>query len=281
MSACLRIVVTCLTVACSFTLAGGPEENRGMNDVRDRVDPAVGAADCTHDGSLDESEFAEAPPDSNGEEVSDEDEPGALAVSWESVAGHGAVGRLGLVLPADGSFTEPRHAGVTELVVTYDAEVTVADETVVTIDSCDVHGEPADLSGITMDVWQGAPDEMVISFTPALPGSGLAPGTHDPVRYRVELTGVGGAVADTSREFTVVLGDVFGFPIWTGDARVTAADHGFVRGIQDVDSVDPWPPSYYRLDVFTDGRISAADVALVRSHAAEHLNGQGLVVPCP
>jgi hypothetical protein len=161
--------------------------------------------------------------------------------------------------------------------------VTVNAGTGVAIDSCDGNDLPVDLSGLTIDVVQGAADEVVITFTPALPGSGLAPGMHDPVRYRAELTGVGGAVADTRREFTVVLGDAFGLPLGTGDGRVNSQDNGFVRALaaQGINPIVPWNPQHVRADVFTNGAINSQDNGLVRSLAAEHLDGRGLEVPCP
>jgi len=208
---------------------------------------------------------------------------GTLCPTWESVAVHGAVGEVGLVVPEDGSFTEPRSGGVQKLVVTFDGPVTAAGSSATIAAACDVNGQPVDVTGITMSTAQGADNEVVITFSPQLPGSGLAPGTHDPVRYRVVLSGVGGAAGDTSREFSVVLGDAFGNPIGTGDARVTAADNGLVRSFaaSGVDPVQPFDAAQVRADVFTDGKINASDNGLVRSLAAEGLDGQGLSLVCP
>jgi len=209
----------------------------------------------------------------------------AVALSWESVATHGAVvGEVGLLIAENGTYVEPRSTGVRKIIVTYDAPVTAAGSMADILDACGVDGLPVNVGGIAVATAQGAPEEVIITFTPQLPGSGLAPGTHKPTRYRIELTGVGGAVADTSREFSVVLGDAFIVPT-TGlsDARVTAADNGVVRSLAaaGIDPIDPDNVQHVRADVFTDGRITAADNGAVRSLAAEGLNGQGLVVPCP
>jgi len=208
----------------------------------------------------------------------------ASVIRWESVATHGAAGECGLEIPADGSFVEPRSAGVRKIIVTYDGPVTAGGTIANILAACDVDGTALDVSGITVSTAQGEPEEVIITFTPQLPGSGLAPGTHVPARYLVELTGVGGAAADTNREFSVVLGDAFVVPA-TGlsDARVTAADNGVVRSLAaaGIDLIDCGNKQQVRADVFTDGRINAADNGLCRSLAAEGLDGQDLDVPCP
>jgi len=209
----------------------------------------------------------------------------ANVVRWTSVAMHGAtIGEVGLLISQDGSYVEPRSTGMRKIIVTYDGPVTAAGSTAGVVAACAAAGVPVDVSGNVVSTAQGAPEEVIITFAPQLPGSGLAPGTHTPTRYLVELTGVGGAAADTSREFSVVLGDAFIVPT-TGlsDARVTAADNGVVRSLAaaGTDPINPGIVQHVRADIFTDGRINAADNGLVRSLAAEGLNGQGLTVPCP
>jgi len=197
---------------------------------------------------------------------------------WESIAVHGVVGDCGLEIPADGSFVEPRLAGVRKISVAYDYPITAAGSIARILGACDASHLPVDVSGIAVSTIQGGPDEVIITFTPQLPGSDLLPGAQTPTRYLVDLTGVGGGAADTSREFSVVLGDAFGTPLGTGDARVTAADNGLVRAFaaSHVDPIDPSNAGHVRADVFTDGKIDAADSGLVRSLAAQQLSGHGL-----
>jgi len=207
-------------------------------------------------------------------------------LKWESMATHGTVGEVGLLIPEDGSFVEPRSTGINKLVVTFDGDVN-ASAAVAAAEGCTVDGTLLDLSGVAIGVAEGAGGNTVeITFTPKLPGSGLSPGTHTPAAFRVTLDGVAGDIgtrAQTERTFKVVLGDAFIVPS-TGlsDARVTAADNGVVRSLAaaGTDPIDPGNVQHVRADAFVDGKINAADNGLVRSLAAEGLDGQAASLTC-
>jgi len=207
------------------------------------------------------------------------------ADKWMSVAVHGAVGEATLEIPADDTYTEPRRAGVSKLVVHYSGPVNAAGATASIPAACDVNVQPVDLSGVTIATAQGAVDEVVVTFSPKLPGS--EPTAHVPAKYRIVLSGVtdlgGTPVANTERTLTVVLGDAFGNPLGTGDGRVTAADNGLVRSMaaSNIDPILTINPVHVRGDVFTDGKINAADNGLVRALAAEGLDGQEISLVCP
>jgi len=261
-------------------IVSGYSTDCNENTVPDSCELDFGAPDCNENGILDDCDVAAGFPDLDGNGVPDECEPSAMAQQWYSIATHGPLGEIGLSIPVDGSFVEPRLAGVSRIVVSYDNAVTAAGSIATVLAACDANGQLVDLSAFTIGTSQGLANEVVITFNPRLPGSDFA--FHVPTRYHVRLTGVRNAIADTEREFSVVLGDAFGRPLETGDAVVNAGDNGLVRSLaaSSVDFIDPWDHSQVRADVFTDGKIDAADSGFVRSLAAAGLDGSDLQLTC-
>lgn len=208
------------------------------------------------------------------------------ADTWTSVGLHGmTVGEVGLPIPDDGTYTEPRSTGINKLIVHYTGPVEASGAVASVPAACDADAQPVNLAGITISTAQGDPDEVVITFNPKLPGSAFT--AHVPAKYRIVLSGVtdlgGGPVADSERVLTVVLGDAFGSPLGVGDGRVNAQDNGLVRSLaaSGTDPILTINAVHVRSDVFSDGRINAQDNGLVRSLAAEGLNGQGISLVCP
>ncbi len=181
-------------------------------------------------------------------------------VAWESVGTHGrGVGDVGLEISAAGTFSEPRFAGISKLLVTFDAAIAPPTTANVTVVGCDGAGA-VDVTGSTMTVSTAAgATEMIIEFSPKLP---------DLARYVVELTGLvrQGSTAgvclvegDLLMEMSAVLGDA------TGDRRVTAQDVGGARSFVGVDPIDATNLFHVRSDATMDGRITAQDVGGIRA----------------
>ena len=153
--------------------------------------------------------------------------------AWYSAAVHDGAELL-LAIPDDGSFSEPRNAGlttpggITTLVLQFSEAVELSAAVVVLTGSDDSPGGP-DLSGITAFVTTRAADQGVISFSDPLP---------DDARYLVRLDGVVDGtgtplVGDRDRIMTGLVGDIDGnlktdvFDLRFGwDSRGRAADTG-------------------------------------------------------
>lgn len=262
------------------------------NGVPDECDIASQTStDCNETAVPDECEIASGfSEDCNINGIPDECEGSPTldvhAVKWESIGLHGVVGEIGLEVPADGLYSEPRLTGINKLEVSFDGPLDPASvgPSDVTISGCDVNGTPIDLSSTVIGTSVASGDtKVIITFDPKLPGSESA--AHVPAQYTVVLAGVasacGTAAAADQRVLTAVLGDAFGDPLGTGDLRVNASDNGLVRSLAaaGIDPIDPEVAYHVRSDAFTDGKINASDNGLVRSLAAEGLDGRGIICP--
>ena len=179
--------------------------------------------------------------------------------SWASAGVHGrGVGEVGLTIPDDGTFSEPRASGASTLLVTFSGAISAASLTpaAVGVWGTKEDGSPVDLSGVTVTTSTRANGTVgVVSFTPALP---------DDARYLVRLTGVRGAdgqlvAGDADRVLTALLGDA------TGDRRVNSTDVGAVTSLRGIDPIDPSDVNQVRSDVTNDGRVNNTDVGGVTS----------------
>jgi len=192
-------------------------------------------------------------------------------VKWESVLTHSRpppgvdLGPVGLEIPDDGSFSEPRSA-IRKIVVTFDLPI---DPTTATPDSVNICGlkpgvtpgtfVPVDLSGIVITVKTSDGDtKLVINFEPGLP---------DFARYLIVLKGIWGpggplkpGSGGLSRILTALRGDA------RMDLRVNSTDVGAARFlVGTTDPIDPTIPIEVRCDVSLDARINSTDVGGIRS----------------
>ena len=193
----------------------------------------------------------------------------AQAVSWSSVSNHGAgLGDLGLVLPADGSFTESRAAGVTKLVVKFDSPIDPTSITPSSVGLLGVSGPasaPLDLSNVTISTGvQDNNTSVAISFSQSLP---------DVARYQVLLTGLKDIfgnviVANNTRIFSALAGDA------NGDGVVNNTDVGGVKSLLSSPAVNPANVYSIRSDLDSSGDVTGLDVAALypyRGHDARFL----------
>lgn len=181
----------------------------------------------------------------------------AVADDWQSVATHGAVGEVGLVIPDTGLFSEPR-SGITKIVVTFSNPIdpTTASPGAIGLAGRDSAGNLRDLSGIVIGTSVVASDtKLEITFTPKLP---------DFSKYRVSLNGVENAcgtavVTGTQRILTALQGDA------AMNRVINSADVGGARSLLNTDPINPANTNHVRSDANDDGRISSADVGGIRS----------------
>jgi len=174
--------------------------------------------------------------------------------AWYSAGEHGeGVGKALLEIPDDGTFCEPRMAGVAELQVEFSEAIDPGSFTPESVRMAgnDSDGNPVDLSDIAVSTSTAVGDTVgIINFEPALP---------DAVRYLVQIEGVtdlaGNPLAgDNDRVFTALAGDC------TGDLRVNAIDLSYIwpRRTTLIDGVSE---DQTRSDVTSDGRINAIDLS--------------------
>jgi len=189
--------------------------------------------------------------------------------AWFSAAVHDG-SELLLAIPDDGSFSEPRNAGITTLVLAFSEAV---DFSAASVALAGTDGDGAmDLSGITAVVSNRAPDRGQILFSGALP---------NVARYLIRLDGVtdivGNALAgDCDRVVTGLVGDV------DGDLETGMFDllHAWdYRGQASADGADQ-----ARSDVDRSAAVDGADLVLVwdcRGHHAADLGDPPPVAPAP
>jgi hypothetical protein len=185
-------------------------------------------------------------------------------VSWASSGGHGAaLGELPLIIPDDGTFSEPRVSGLSRMLITFNQPIDPASFTAdqIFLSGMNAERKAVDLSRFT---WTASLSDNntvgVITFNEKLP---------DQVRYRVALRSVstvgGGALTgDRDRVMTALLGDV------TGDRKVDAADVAVTRSLRRVGLIEAEVASQLRADLNGDGWVNNTDVGgLYRLTAAD------------
>ncbi len=186
--------------------------------------------------------------------------------AWYSAADHArGVGEVMLEIPDDGSFCEPRSAGLGRLIVQFSEAMDPGSFTpdCVEIAGLDSNNQPVDLSGVVVGTHLRDNDEVgVITFTDALP---------DCARYAVRLSGVTDTTGleltgDTDRVLTAVCGDV------SGDLRVNATDFSRVRSAR-TRLIDPASVDQVRADVSCDGRVNATDLSRIRRRRPNDARG--------
>lgn len=218
-----------------------------------------------------------------------EDQP-LDVVRWDSIKTHGnGVGDVNLEISDNGNFTEPRLGGITEIVVTYESEINPASVSpaVVNISGCTIGDVAVDLSGIAIGTAVQNTNELVVTFNPALPGSGF---NEDPVRYVMTVDGVAGpggtagGGANNSRAFRAQLAEV------NGDRRVNTTDINGVRTIRDQlngANINPNEPNQLlrdfqvRSDVNLDGRANTTDMNAVRTIRDDAGDNDSTGITCP
>jgi len=175
------------------------------------------------------------------------------ANGWYSAVEHGGAGDVLLEIPDDGTFSEPRMAGVAELRIEFSEPIDPASFTPASVGLAgnDAAGSPMDLSGISVSTTTAGGDTLgIIEFAPALP---------DVARYLVRIDGVTDAVGnplagDRDRILTAIAGDA------NGDLRVNAIDLSYIwpRRTTRIDGVTLVQT---RSDVTCDGRVNAIDLS--------------------
>lgn len=187
-------------------------------------------------------------------------------VGWASATDHGrGVGEAVLVIPDDGSFSEPRTGGITRLLVAFSEPIDPVSftPTSVGIAGLDPNNQPVDLSGVTIGTSLRDGDTVgAIAFTPSLP---------DFARYLVRIIGVTDVAqnplaGDDDRILSGLCGDV------SGDLRVNATDFSRVRGAR-TKLVNLNDPNQVRADVSCDGRVNASDLSRIRSRRGNDAGG--------
>ncbi len=179
------------------------------------------------------------------------------ATSWKSVSDHGdTIQAAGLELVSATPVSEPRASGIHRLIVKFDEPIrdltfTPANVSVV---GKNLNGTDTDLSGIVISAETAADGSYgVIGFTPALP---------DKAAYCISLVGVkdlaGNFLLHNARVRVAALkGDA------SGDSRTNNTDVGGVLSLIGTNPIDPNNLFHVRSDINTDGKIDAADRALV------------------
>jgi len=211
-------------------------------------------------------------------------------VRWDSIKEHGGgVGDVNLEIPDNGDFTEPRLGGITELVLTYESEINPdsVSPAVVSISGCTIGDAAVDLSGIAIGTSVQNSNELVVTFNPALPGSGF---NEDPVRYVMTVAdvagpgGTAGGGANNSRAFRAQLADV------NGDRIVNTNDINGARTIRDLlggAPIDPDEPNQalrdfmIRADVNLNGLANTDDMNAVRTIRDDAGENNSTGITCP
>lgn len=183
---------------------------------------------------------------------------GLKIVEWQSLAPHGNVsGELGLVIPDDGGFSEPRQGGIRKLQIRFSQpiEATSFTPAALVIDGVLAgDGRPIDLSGLQISTTLSN-DNLVgwILFPAGLPDLG---------EFQVSLRGVRAAdglllEGDNDRTMAPVFGDV------NGDRRVNNSDVGGIKSLFGNIAVVADAPWTVRSDLNRDGRVDGADADVV------------------
>ncbi len=192
-------------------------------------------------------------------------DPPTIAAWYSAVVHDRGAGEALLEIPDDGSFCEPRSAGINTLVLDFSEPmdpVTFAGA-LVEVGGLDPNGEELDVNSIVITTDTRGDDTVgVITFDPALP---------DFARYAVRISGVtdvaGNEVTgDNDRVLTALEGDV------SGDLRVNASDLSRVRAGR-TRLIDAQDANQARADVTCDGRVNATDLSRVRAKRGRDARG--------
>jgi len=190
-------------------------------------------------------------------------------LEWESVLTHSRpgvdIGPVGLEIPDDGTFSEPRNL-IRKIVVTFDLPIDPASVTKENVNICGLKpGDEPDtfvpvyLGGIAITVKTSDGDtKLEINFEPGLP---------DFARYHISIKGIYGYFGPLkpgdgglSRILTALRGDA------RMDLRVNSTDVGAARFLVGAtDPIDPTIPIEVRCDVSLDARVNSTDVGGIRS----------------
>lgn len=192
-----------------------------------------------------------------------------------SIVDHAGVGPAALLVPEDGSFVEPRAAGLSTLRLLFPeserGRLTLAPGGVA-VEGFTFNNTPVNTSGIMMNAALiNTPEAPAVDirFVPALP---------DGAVYCISLSTLGdtagnaAAANDLRVGVSTLAGDV------TGDRRVNNTDVGAARG-RRTDPIDPLSESHLRADVNADGAVSELDDVLILAARGRDL--RQVVEPCP
>ena len=173
---------------------------------------------------------------------------------WQSANDHArGVGEAALTIPDDGTFSEPRDGGLSQLLVTFSEAIAPASlgPAAVQIAANDAFNQPLDLSSIVVTTtFRGGNTVAVISFSTPLP---------DFARYLIRLVGVTDAAGnplegDNDRIVTALRGDT------SGDLRVNVTDLSRINA-QIIDPISVANPTQVRADISMDGRVNVTDLS--------------------
>ncbi len=187
-------------------------------------------------------------------------------VAWHSAADHArSVGEALLEITDDGSFSEPRSAGISKLVVNFSEVIDPTSFTSASVEiaGLDANGTAVDLGGVTIGVsLQSGDTEGVVTFTPALP---------DYARYVVRVSGITDVAGnplsgDNDRIMTTLRGDA------SGGLRVNATDFSSVRAAR-TQLISSSNSAQIRCDVSCDGQVNVADLSLIRAQRGNDATG--------
>jgi hypothetical protein len=187
-------------------------------------------------------------------------------VSWQSIETHGnGIGEVGLSIPDDGTFSEPRGGGIQRLLVTFSEAV---DPTTFTASNVAIAGNGANGTSLNLTsiaiatALRNGNTVGVIDFSPALP---------DVARYQLRVAGItdlyGTTLPSDDRVLSAVLGDV------SGDGKVDTSDM-VMLGRQYTNRVNPANASQVRADYNMDGRVNVLDLTAMwnqRNHDATQI----------
>lgn len=189
--------------------------------------------------------------------------PSAGTAKWESVKFYPFIFEvlgpldIGLEIPGDGSYAEPRINGVSRVTVTFSGPVNRAraeNSANVVVTGCNFL-TPVDMGPIAITPSLRADDRTLdIVFVPGLPNEAV----YDMELVNQQTVGGRDVTDGTTRSFAVLFGD------FDPTNQVAAADLAGIRGrINDFTS--PSDVDSVRADQNLSGQVTAADIANARS----------------
>lgn len=182
-------------------------------------------------------------------------------LSWESLGAHGSLGDIAILIASDGSTTEPRNSGISNIRITFNEPISPESFEPINavVRGLAASGQEIDLSNVAIQT-ELSTDGLsgIVRFNPALPNLG---------KYCITLNGVrdvaGNVLTVNARTvITAIKGDI------SADRRVNATDVAFVRDLRAQTAgglINPSESVQVRADVTGDGRVNASDLAFVRA----------------